>query len=466
MATFDVIPLILAAGKGERMESAMPKVAHPVCGKALVARVVEVAQAITDECPFVIVGAGADMVREVLDGYRVHWVYQKEQLGTGHAVLQAKSELDVGGKNVVIMSGDAPLLREATLDRLLRHHQESEAVATLATTDLEHPAGYGRVLRSQHGGAFVGIVEERDANEHQRQVREINAGLYIIDAHLLFETLERVGTENAQGEYYLTDVFNLLSGEGHNVEACLIHDSEELLGVNDRVQLARVEKICRSRNVERLQRLGATIVDPATTYVDDAVEVGPDCVIEAGVHLLGSTVLGRECRIGCGSHFTDCQLADGVVVRPYTIGEEAVLDNEVIVGPFARLRPGTHCHEKSRVGNFVELKKTELGAGSKANHLAYLGDANIGEGVNVGAGTITCNYDGFSKHVTTIGDDVFVGSNSTLVAPLTLAPRSFVAAGSTVNRKVPEGALALGRARQVNKEGYRELLDRRMRKAK
>jgi len=465
MAMYEVTPLILAAGKGIRMKSDYPKVAHPVGGISMIERVVRTAQSVSTAKPCVVVGAGADQVREALEEIPVHWIYQTEQLGTGHAVAQARDELQDSGTAVLILCGDTPCLQAETLDRLCRHHFSTGAAATLVTVDVDDPTGYGRIIRSQHAGSFVGIVEERDCLDHDKLIKEINAGLYVVDAKLLFETLSRVEADNAQSEYYLTDVFGLLVRDEHKVEAIKLDVHEDLLGVNDRVQLARVAAVLRRRACERLQRDGVTLVDPATTYVDDDVVVGSDTVIEPGVHLRAGTVVGRHCRIGVGCVVTSCTLADDVTLLPYTVADRAVIQSGVTAGPFSRLREGTTLCTGAKTGNFVELKKTTLGPGSKASHLAYLGDATIGAGVNIGAGTITCNYDGVAKHPSTIEDGAFVGSNSTLVAPITVGERAYVAAGSTVNRNVPAEALAIGRARQENKEGYRRRLDRRMKGA-
>ena len=462
MSKYDVIPLILAAGKGVRMKSDLPKVALEICGQPMIKRIVDTAASVTTEKPCVIVGSGADYVREALDGTPVHWIYQKEQLGTGHAVAQAREDLSESGKDILILCGDTPLLRGDTLSKLCAHHRESGAAATLVSTELEEPKGYGRIIRSLHSGAFVSIVEERDCQEHDRRVNEINAGLYVVSAKVLFETLERVGSENSQGEYYLTDVFGLLAEDGQNVEALNLPIEEELLGVNDRLQLAKATEILRMRACEDLMRKGVSIAAPAQTYVDGDVEVGSDTFIEPNVHLLAGTKIGRHCRVGTGCHLTGCTIGDRVTILPYTVALGAVIEDEVTSGPFSRLREGTVLKRGSKTGNFVELKKTTLGEGSKASHLTYLGDSQIGQGANIGAGTITCNYDGVNKHPTIIGDEVFVGSNSTLVAPLELKERSYVAAGSTVNRNVPSEALAIGRSRQVNKENYRKLLDKRM----
>ncbi len=442
------------------MRSSLAKVAHRVNGVPIVARLVRALLPLTGGKIRVIVGAGADDVREALEpcAERIRWIYQKEQLGTGHAVKQAESELASESLPVLIMPGDLPLMRTATLERIVEEHYEHGAVATVVTCEVEDPTGYGRILRST-GGAFLGIVEERDAREHEKRIREINTGVYMIRPAVLFREIARLSNENEQGEYYLTDVFSLLLEAGEEVRTVRFEESEDFMGVNDRVQLAEAEAILRRRKNEQVMRAGVTLVDPAGTYIEEDVEIGEDCFVEPGVRLGGRTRIGRGCRIGSCSWLEDAVLEDGVKVLPFSHVEGCILREGCSVGPFARLRGGAEIGESARIGNFVELKKTVVGRGSKASHLAYLGDAMIGEGVNVGAGTITCNYDGVSKHPTVVEDEVFIGSNSTLVAPIRLGRRSYVAAGSTCNRDVPPEALAIGRARQINKEGYRARLD-------
>ena len=466
MADYDVIPLILAAGKGVRMKSEYPKVSLEICGRPMIRRIVEIAKTVSSEKPCVVVGSGADFVRESLEGVSVHWIYQREQLGTGHAVKQAEKELAESGKNVLILCGDTPLLRSETLAQLIEHHRSSNSAATLVSAVLEDPRGYGRIVRSQHSGAFVGIIEDRDCKEHERRIKEINAGLYLIDAKVLFETLSQIDSENDQGEFYLTDVFGLLSDSGVSVDVLNLSLEEELLGVNDRKQLALASKILRRRCCDRLMEAGVTLEDPDSIHIDDDVEIGRDSYIEPNVHILAASKLGKSCRVATGSHISDCEIGDNVQIRPYTVASSARVGSDVILGPFCHLREGTVLEEKSKVGNYVELKKTRLGRASKASHLAYLGDSEIGSDVNIGAGTITCNYDGIKKNPTEIGDQVFVGSNSTLVAPLKLSKRCYVAAGSTINKDVDSEDLAIARCRQENKKGYRKRIERRIRGAK
>lgn len=463
---FDVIPLVLAAGKGVRMQSKYPKVVHKVCGISMIERVLQAASTVCTEPPVVIVGSGADYVTEEIIPYKARLVYQTEQLGTGHAVMQAKEELSDSGKPVLILYGDTPLLRPSTLSSLIEDHLAAEAAATMVSVEVDDPAGYGRIVRSQHSGSFMSILEHRDCQEQDLLINEINAGLYIVDSNLLFSTLDRIGSKNDQGEYYLTDVFGILATDGLTVNANVIPDASELLGVNDRQQLSEASVIINRRNCERLQISGVTIVDVASTWIEDDVHVGMDTTIEPFVFLKAGTVIGNDCHISTGAVIANTTIGDNVTILPHTVSDGAILKNNVTAGPFSRLREGAVLCEKSKVGNFVELKKTTLGEGSKASHLAYLGDSNIGRNTNIGAGTITCNYDGINKHPTEIGDDAFVGSNSTLVAPLVIEDRGYVAAGSTVNRNVPEDALAIGRAKQVNKNGYRTILDRRMGKGK
>jgi len=463
---FDIIPLVLAAGKGVRMKSKYPKVVHHVCGISMIERVLSSVSSVCSEPPVVIIGSGADYVTEEIISYKPRLVYQKEQLGTGHAVMQARKELAESGKPVIILCGDTPLLKASTLSTLIKDHIASEAVATVVSAEVDEPAGYGRIIRSQHSGAFMSILEHRDCQEQDLLVNEINAGLYVVNSELLFQTLDRVGSKNDQGEFYLTDVFGILAADGLTVNAWVLPDPLEVLGVNSRQQLSEASAIINQRNCERLQTEGVTFVDINSVWVEDEVKIGMDTTIDPFVHLHSGTVIGEDCHIGTGSVIKDCTIGNNVSIKPYTVAEGAVVKDKATAGPFSRLREGAVLCEKSKVGNFVELKKTTLGEGSKASHLAYLGDTSIGKNVNIGAGTITCNYDGINKHPTNIGDEVFVGSNSTLVAPLNIEPRGYVAAGSTVNRTVPSDALAIGRSKQVNKEGYRKILDSRMKKGK
>jgi bifunctional UDP-N-acetylglucosamine pyrophosphorylase/glucosamine-1-phosphate N-acetyltransferase len=446
--------IVLAAGKGTRMKSPKAKVLHEACGRPLAWFPIQRALELGASPIVVVVGHQAEEVERsltaCLPGAPLRFALQREQLGTAHAVLAAKEALAGHEGQVLILSGDTPLLTTGTL-RAVVEARGSKPLAFAAMT-LEQPLGYGRVVRAK--GKPARVVEEKDATPAQRRLREVNAGLYCAEAAFLWKALARVGSSNAQGEFYLTDLVAMAArGKG----AVTVQVSpEEASGVNDRAELARAVRVLTRRTSLALMRAGVTLEDPDRFDVDEGIEIGVDAVVEPGVRLRGRTRIGARCRIGQGSILSDATLGDDVMVRPYTLVEEATVGAGSVLGPFARLRPGSVLAEGVHIGNFVETKKTRLGKGSKANHLAYLGDAVIGSGVNVGAGTITCNYDGEKKHETRIGDGAFIGSDSILVAPIEIGAGAYVAAGSTLTKPVPDGALALGRARQENKEGWAE----------
>jgi bifunctional UDP-N-acetylglucosamine pyrophosphorylase/glucosamine-1-phosphate N-acetyltransferase len=446
--------VVLAAGKGTRMKSAKAKVLHEACGRPVGWFPVRAALELGAARVVVVVGHQAEEVERALaaalPGAPVTFALQREQLGTAHAVLAAREALAGHAGEILILSGDTPLLTPATLRAVAA--ARGNRPLSFATMLVGDPHGYGRVLRAK--GRPSRIVEERDATPAQRRIREVNAGLYCADAAFLWKALARVGSANAQGEFYLTDLV-AMAAKGKGAAAVPV-PAEEAAGVNDRAQLAEVARVLSRRIADRLLRDGVTIEDPARFACDEGIEVGADTVVEPDVRLRGRTRIGAGCRIGQGSIVEGSTVGDGVLVRPYTLLEEAVVGAGSILGPFARLRPGSELAEGVHVGNFVETKKARLGRGSKANHLTYLGDAVIGAGVNVGAGTITCNYDGEKKHETRIGDGAFIGSDSILVAPIQVGAGAYVAAGSTLTKPVPDGALALGRARQENKEGWAE----------
>jgi bifunctional UDP-N-acetylglucosamine pyrophosphorylase/glucosamine-1-phosphate N-acetyltransferase len=440
--------VILAAGEGKRMRSRRPKVLHPLCGRPLVAYPLRLARALADRI-VLVVGRDAEEVRSAA-GAGVAFVEQTERLGTGHAVQQARAAC--GSGPVVVLPGDTPLLSETTVGRLIERHRETGAAATVLTAVVEQPSGYGRVLRQR--GRVHGIVEDRDATDDQKRITEINTSVYCFDADQLWPALARVRASNEQGEYYLTDVIGILAASGARIEAVTTPDPGECLGVNDRKQLAQLAAIQRRRILDRLMADGVTVLDPATTYVDDTVLIGPDTVLQPGVTLEGETVLGAECTVGAGSHVVGSRLGDRVTLKPYCVLVEAAVDDEAVLGPFCHLRPRSHVGTRAKVGNFVELKNSTIGRGSKVPHLSYVGDATVGTEVNVGAGTITCNYDGARKHPTVIADGAFIGTNTSLVAPITIGEGAYIGAGSTITRDVPPGALAVGRAHQVVKEGW------------
>jgi len=449
----DLHIVILAAGKGTRMKSAMPKVLHAVAGRPLIDRVLETAATLRPETTTLVLGHEADQVRTHF-GRRtdVHLVLQEPQLGTGHALLQAAPVLRGRQGTVVLLSGDVPLLTAQSLNGLVQTHEEAKAAATVLTAVAERPYGYGRIVRSQ--GRMTRIVEERDASPAQRRIQEINSGIYAFELAPLFEALEKIGSDNAQGEYYLPDLVSIYRRRRRVVATYTIANAVEIQGVNSRTELAEVSRMVRQQKNEELMAAGVTLIDPATTYVDTDVEVGADTVIYPCVFLERGTKIGAACEIHSGTRIVNSTIGDRVVIRNHTVITDSSVGNGAKLGPFAHLRPGAELGHDTHVGNFVELKKTRLGAGSKANHLAYLGDATIGANVNVGAGTITCNYDGAAKHQTVIEDGTFVGSNSTLVAPLRLGKESYVAAGSAITTDIPGGALGIGRGRQENKDGW------------
>ena len=458
------VALVLAAGKGTRMKSALPKVLHATAGRSILGRVLDSVRAAGVSEIHTVIGYGADQVRAAFSVQPdlTRWVLQPEQRGTGDAVRVAREALAGRTGTLLLVIGDAPLLRARTLSTFLAAHKQSGARASLISTLLEDPAHYGRVERAADG-SLKSIVEARDATPEQRDIREINTGIYAFDLSVLFTYVDRLTPANDQNEYYLTDVFGMMVKDGLLVRPIRHDHPQEFLGVNNRAELAQATEVIRARKVHELMVAGVTVHDPRTAYVDDGVEIGPDSELFPNVQLYGATKLGRGCTIRSGSVLRDTVVAEGATVLECCVLDRAEVGPAAQVGPFAHLRPGAKLAKSVKVGNFVEVKNSTIGEGTKASHLSYLGDATIGRNSNIGAGTITCNYDGIHKHQTVIGDDVFVGSDSILVAPVTLGDRSFVAAASTITRDVPAGALGIGRARQANKDGYRALFDERHR---
>jgi bifunctional UDP-N-acetylglucosamine pyrophosphorylase / glucosamine-1-phosphate N-acetyltransferase len=444
---------VLAAGKGTRMKARLPKVLHRIGGLPLIGHVLRTARSLTPASIVVVVGYQASEIRRALEGESdLRFAVQEPQLGTGHALLQTEASLTVRQGTLVMLSGDVPLLRPATVGRLISHHLERKAAATVLTTILRPPTGYGRILRLD--GEIARIVEERDATTAERRVDEINTGIYALDIGPLFDALRGLASANSQDEYYLPDLVAVYRERGLPVATIPVEDATEVRGVNSQAELAELAAIVRRNRVTELMAAGVTVVDPATVYVDMDVSVGADTVLHPNVYLEGHTTIGSGCEIHAGTRIVDSIVEDQTLVRNYCIIQSSHVHAGAVLGPFAHLRPDSDVAEGAHVGNFVELKKTRLGRGSKANHLAYLGDATIGDGVNIGAGTITCNYDGTKKHQTVIEDGVFVGSDSQLVAPVRVGRGAYVAAGSSVTEDVPAGALAVARARQVNKAGW------------
>jgi bifunctional UDP-N-acetylglucosamine pyrophosphorylase/glucosamine-1-phosphate N-acetyltransferase len=443
--------VILAAGQGTRMKSKLYKVLHPVCGKPMVQHVVEQIGKLNIEEIVTIIGHGAEMVKSEL-GEGSAYSLQEEQLGTAHAVMQAQPMLEGKTGVTLVVCGDTPLIRAETMEALLAHHEESKAKATILTASVDNPAGYGRVVRNESG--FVEkIVEHKDATEAEREINEINTGTYCFDNIALFAALKNVSNNNVQGEYYLPDVIEILKKQGEAVTAFKTADFEETLGVNDRIALAEAERIMRHRINESHMKNGVTIIDPNNTYIEADVEIGQDTVIFPGTILKGKTIIGSDCKIGPNSEIEDCLVGDETVIRQ-SAAFESQIGSRVNIGPFAHIRPKSDIHNDVKIGNFVEVKKAVFGEGSKASHLSYIGDAEVGSNVNIGCGSITVNYDGKNKYLTKIEDDVFIGCNSNLVAPVTISKGSYVAAGSTITKNVPGDTLAIARARQENKVNY------------
>jgi bifunctional UDP-N-acetylglucosamine pyrophosphorylase / glucosamine-1-phosphate N-acetyltransferase len=443
--------VVLAAGKGTRMKSARPKVLHLLAGRPVIDYVLRAVQPLGAVSTVLVIGHGGDEVRSALAGHAgLEFVVQSPQLGTGHALLQAEAILRERTGTVLLVYGDVPLLRSGTLARLVEAHHAAGAAATVLTTRLDPPAGYGRIVRDD-AGRLVRIVEERDASAAERALTEINSGIYAFELAGLFDSLRRLAADNAQGEYYLTDLIGLHHRERRRLETVLLDSPDELHGVNTLVDLAELGHRVRQAKNREVMLAGATLEDPASTFIDEDVTVGADSVIGPAVRLEGRTTVGARCRIQAGVRLTNALLGDGATVLDHSVVVESEVANDAVVGPFSHIRPGSVVAERAHVGNFVELKKTRLGPGSKANHLTYLGDATIGAGVNIGAGTITCNFDGEQKNETVIEDDVFIGSDSQLIAPVRIGKGAYVAAGSSITDDVPEGALAIARGRQENK---------------
>jgi bifunctional UDP-N-acetylglucosamine pyrophosphorylase/glucosamine-1-phosphate N-acetyltransferase len=461
-----VTVVILAAGLGTRMKSRKAKVLHRAGGKALIEHVVATALELAPpERVFAVVGHQAGEVRNVVATPGIRFIEQKEQKGTGHAVLVGRDVLAELGGYLVIVYGDGPLLRASTLQRLVAQAESSQAAGVLLSALMDDPTGYGRVIRNAKG-LVEAIVEQKTATPAQLQVHEANMGIYCYRADLFWQHVHEMRPNNPACEYYLTDMVEILNRHGHIVEAVQAEDAREVLGINNRLELAEVDRVFRERKVRELMLGGVTIEKPETVTIDADVSIGMDTVIEPFARILGKTRIGENCQVGAFAVIENSDIGDEVEILPFTHVTASRVNRAARLGPFSRLRPGNLVEERAHIGNFVELKNTHLGAGAKANHLAYLGDSEIGSATNIGAGTITCNYDGAHKHKTTIGDRTFVGSNSTLVAPLEIGEGAYLAAGSVITEPVPPDALALGRARQVVKEEWAKKRRQRAEKVK
>jgi bifunctional UDP-N-acetylglucosamine pyrophosphorylase/glucosamine-1-phosphate N-acetyltransferase len=451
----NIAAVILAAGKGTRMKSGLVKVLHEVAGRPMVTWPIAAARAAGASPAVLVVGHQADAVRNLLqDQPDLAFALQEQQLGTGHAVACTREALAGFTGQVLILCGDTPLLRSETLADLIAFHRSRSAAVTVLTATMADPYGYGRVLRGEDG-SVLRIVEQKDATPEEQLIREINSGIYCMDSTFLFAHIDSLSSNNAQNEYYLTDLVAMATAQGATCLAMSIADADEIMGVNDRIQLADAARILRRRINRELMISGVSLIEPGQTYIDQGVTIGPDTVIQPNCFITGATVIGCGCVIESGAVISDCRIGNGCRIKSGSVLEGSDLGEEVAVGPMAHLRPGTVLKAHVKIGNFVETKKIIMGEGSKASHLTYLGDADIGRDVNIGCGTITCNYDGVNKHRTVIGDDVFIGSDVQLVAPVSVGRNSLVAAGTTVTIDVPPDSLAISRIPQVNKEGWR-----------
>ena len=445
--------VILAAGMGTRMKSKMPKVLHKVCGKPLSKWVIDASKAAGADKVCAVVGHKAETVKEVL-GDVCEFALQSEQKGTGHAVMQAIDVIKNSKGEVVILNGDTPLITAETINKAIEYHKNNGNQATVITAILDDATGYGRIVRD-NDGSVLKIVEQKDASEEEKKINEVNSGMYVFDAQSLVYALDKITPNNAQGEYYLTDTLEILLSAGKKIGGYAISDNDEIRGINDRVQLNEAEKIMQKRINEYHMRNGVTMRNPESVYIEDGVEIGNDTEICQNVTIKSGTKIGSDCVIGSGSMLNRAVIHDGVDVLSSVILESEV-DEGTHVGPFAYIRPNCHVGKEVKVGDFVELKNSNIDDGTKISHLTYIGDSDVGKRVNFGCGTVTCNYDGKKKYRTTIGDDCFVGCNTNFVSPINVGDGVYIAAGSTITEDIPENSLSIARARQVNKEGWKD----------
>ncbi|SCX78697.1 bifunctional UDP-N-acetylglucosamine diphosphorylase/glucosamine-1-phosphate N-acetyltransferase GlmU [Alkaliphilus peptidifermentans] len=442
--------IILAAGEGKRMKSRIPKVLHKVCGQTMLGHVIDAANSSNVQESIVVVGHGADAVKESLPT-QVRTVLQAEQLGTGHAVMMAYDHIEEDG-TVLVLYGDGPLITEKTLNALMEYHTTGSYKATVLTTDLENPHGYGRIVRDSHNGLDK-IVEEKDATEDQKSIKEINSGIYCFSSKDLKEALPMLKNENKQKEYYLTDVLTIIKDAGKKVGLFKIEEHEDIMAVNSREQLAQVEEIMRNRINLMHMIQGVTLINPQHTYIEKSVKIGIDTIVYPGVILEGATTIGEDCIIGANTKISNSSIGNSVEVQSSTVTDSQI-DDYAAIGPYAYLRPNSKIGKHVKIGDFVEVKNSVIGDHSKASHLAYVGDAEVGKNVNIGCGVVFVNYNGKEKNKTIIEDNAFIGSNSNLVAPVTVKEEGYVACGSTITKEVPKGALAIARTKQENKTGW------------
>lgn len=443
--------LILAAGKGTRMKSELPKVIHKVNGVPMIKKIIDILDELKVQENILILGHKKEEILNVIGD--VSYVVQNEQLGTGHAIMMAEPKLKDFQGNILVVCGDTPLLKVETLKKMYEFHMKSRATTTLLTSIYENPFGYGRIVKEN--GKIVSIIEEKEASEQEKKIQEINAGVYCFNSKELWETLKKIDNKNEKGEYYLTDIISIQVKENKNVETYLLEDNLEVLGINSKVELAQANIILRERKNNNLMKDGVILIDPNNTYIEENVKIGRDTVIYPGALIQGKTTIGENCTILGNTRIIDCEIGNSIKIESSVL-EESILDDFVTIGPFAHLRPKTHLKEKVHVGNFVEVKKSTLEKGVKVGHLTYLGDAIIGENTNIGAGTITCNYDGKNKFKTIIGKDSFIGSNTMLVAPIKIEDCGMTAAGSVITKDVPSKSLAVARSKQIIKLNWRK----------
>jgi bifunctional UDP-N-acetylglucosamine pyrophosphorylase/glucosamine-1-phosphate N-acetyltransferase len=441
--------LILAAGKGTRMKSDLPKVLHKVNGIPMIKKIIEVLNNLNSQENILILGHEKEMILDSLGD--VEYVVQEKQLGTGHAIMMSEEKLKDYDGDIMVVCGDTPLLTSETLEKMHKKHRESGAVTTILTSIVEDPYGYGRIVKEN--GLVSAIVEEKEATENEKKIKEINAGVYCFDSKKLFKALSKIEKHVEKNEYYLTDVIAINVNDGEKVETYILENNEEVLGVNSKVQLAEAEAVLRNRKNLDLMNNGVILIDPKNTYIEDSVEIGADTVIYPGALLQGETTIGKNCEITGNTRILDSKIGNNVNIQSSVI-KESILEQGVTIGPFAHIRPKSHLKEKVHIGNFVEVKKSVLETGVKAGHLTYLGDAEIGSDTNIGAGTITCNYDGKNKHKTKIGKDVFIGSDSMLVAPLEIGDNALTGAGSVITKDIPSNALGVARSKQTIKKEW------------
>jgi len=455
----NVATIILAAGKGTRMKSDLAKVLHPLLGSPMLSYAIALSlNEVKAEKTIVVVGHQADQIEKKFADSRIEFVRQDEQLGTGHAVLQALPAFHGFTGTVLILCGDVPLVKAETLRSFIDTFWGNDSTLAVLTAVVKNSTGYGRIIRGEEGW-LERIVEEKDASDEQRLIREVNTGIFCVRSTFLIEGLKEIGRENAQGEYYLTDLAEVARKRGLRCSAHMVADPMEVMGINTRVDLATAIEVLRLEKIKELMLSGVTIIDPKTTYVDQTVVIGKDTMLYPNCTLQGKTRVGEQCVLEPNLKISDTQIGNGVTIRSHCVITESRIDDGAIIGPFSHLRPQSEVKTKAKIGNFVEVKNSIIGKGSKANHLAYIGDALVGKEVNIGAGTITCNYDGFEKHQTVIGDQVFVGSNVELVAPVKVGDRSSIGAGTTVTKNVPEGALAISRVKQKNIRGWSKKME-------